>query len=667
MGEFWNKVRRQFQRTSKSELTREEVGVLRQTAFQLWLFNVAMGMLVTGSQLQFVPEGGGFKIWVYATLALISTVALLSVPLGLFNLLNVRLLARLGLLRVFQGSSWTLFLVLLFVDKSIYNLFRYHFSSQVWDLFYTRGSEDSVHLGWQVWSAILTGWVLATGVQVLVWNRFLVRSRRDPEDLPHLLLRPGIVWCGVIVSAFFLEKAIYATADVTRDKEVTELAKIFPLYPRLPYSEWAAEMGVDVPDRAERWTFESPELDYPKAMPNIDPKGPRPNILIVTIDCLRADMLNPTNTPGLAAYAEDARVFTDHISTGNQTRFGVFGMLYGLYGPYWFPVLREQRSPVLVDTLLELDYDMQIYSSASQNYPQLRSTAWSRIQDNVHDEFGPEEPWVRDEMSVEACIDWWKDRQAVGDERPFFSLLLLDSPHQKYSHPPEVEPFQPSAPDLNYLSMSWGGEGPDENERVAIRNRYLNAVYHADKVATHLLDTLAELGLDDNTIVVVTGDHGEEFWETGLFGHTSSFSPEQVRVPMVLRGPGIEAGVETTPTSHLDLPATLLELLGADPSQRGQWTLGDTLLTSHSPNRHRVVSGWDKLGLWVPDAILEVPMVGELTSFDILAYTYDWQLILADDEMVQRYDRSLRRIAEGCNRFRALSKNGESIPANVGL
>lgn len=635
---------------------KEEAGdlaVLRQAAFQLWLVNVAFGVFLTAGQLQFVPEGGGIKLWIYASLALISTIALLSVPPGLLCLFTARWSGRLRLPHVFQAVVWTIFLILLFVDKSIYNLFRYHFSSQVWDLFYTRGSEDAVHLGWQVWTAILTGLVAASGIQAWLWGRLYERSKRDPEDLPHLLLRPGIVWAAVIVSAFFLEKMIYVQADLGRDKQVTELAKLFPLYPRLPYSEWAREFGVEVTERAARLEFESLELDYPLVPPEFDPEARHPNVLILAIDCWREDMLNQVNSPRIADYAEDARVFRDHISTGNATRFGVFGMLYGLYGPYWFPILRDRTSPVLVESLIGLGYDIEIFSSASQNYPELRSTAWASLPDRVHDDHQSEFPWRRDELAAEMCIDWWERRIEVGTEDPFFSFILLDAPHQKYSHPPDQAPFQPSLPDLNYLTMSATVEGPDPDERVAIKNKYQNAVLHADAVAGQLLAALERLDLDDDTIVIITGDHGEEFWETGLFGHTSSFSPPQVRVPFLMKGPGVEAGIENGPTSHLDLPATILELLGADPTQRHGWTLGGNLLEPQSPTRQRVVSGWDKLGLWTADGILEVPLAGDFTGFDIQLYDYEWQLQLVDEEVIGRHERSLRRLAEGCNRFRA--------------
>ena len=150
-----------------------DLAVLRQTAFQLWLVNVAFGVLLTAGQLQFVPEGGGVKLWLYAALALVSTIALLSVPPGLALLVTVPWAARFRLPHVVQAATWTVFLVLLFVDKSIYNLFRYHFSSQVWDLFYTRGSEDAVHLGWQVWTAIFGGF--------LVTNRMLSMFKKKPK------------------------------------------------------------------------------------------------------------------------------------------------------------------------------------------------------------------------------------------------------------------------------------------------------------------------------------------------------------------------------------------------------------------------------------------------------------------------------------------------------
>ena len=76
---------------------------------------------------------------------------------------------RMRLLAISQGAFWTVFQVLLFADTRIYNLFRYHFNGQVLNLVYTRGSEDSIHLGWQVWTAVTLG-LLSVGIgQAWIW------------------------------------------------------------------------------------------------------------------------------------------------------------------------------------------------------------------------------------------------------------------------------------------------------------------------------------------------------------------------------------------------------------------------------------------------------------------------------------------------------------------
>ena len=139
-------------------------------------------------------------------------------------------------------------------------------------------------------------------------------------------------------------------------------------------------------------------------------------------------------------YAGD--LWTAAKSGGNATRFGVFGMLYGLHGSYWFPFLGARRGPVLIDELATAGYEFGIFGSASMNYPELRATAWAAIPDNVHDQFPGTEPWQRDEEAGAALIEFLEARPV--DSAPFFSFLLLDSPHQTYSYPPERAPFQPA-------------------------------------------------------------------------------------------------------------------------------------------------------------------------------------------------------------------------------
>ena len=174
-------------------------------------------------------------------------------------------------------------------------------------------------------------------------------------------------------------------------------------------------------------------------------------------------------------------------------------------------------------------------------------------------------------------------------------------------------------------------------------------MYHSDRVLGDMLDALRARGLLENTLVIVTGDHGEELWEHGFFGHTSNFTDVQVRVPFVMLGAGFEPGQENEPTSHLDVVPTLLEMLGADPATRADWSLGENLFDTQAPDRRRFVSGWDLLGLTTPDGILVVPT--ETHRGLVEGWTLDWQPMIDDDELIKREGAALARLALECSRF----------------
>jgi len=623
--------------------------VRRQATFHLWLLNLAFATVVGANYLWHVPQIDSPKMWLFALPALLSTTLFLTVVPGFSFWYVARFFRGPRALGWLQASFWTLFQVLLFADTRVFNMFRYHMNSQVWNLIYVRGSEDAIHLGWQVWASVSTGLACVIALQLWYWRRSLKRAEAVLAKKGRVLLaKPWLVSASVLLPLVVLEKWLYAHADLTRDRQITHLARLFPLYARLPMEDFASKvLGVETgnPPRL-KLDLEGFELDYPHARPAVDPDGPRPNVLVIVIDCLRADRLRAEYTPNITAFSEDGcRMFADHVSAGNSTRYGLFSLIYGLHGSYWFPVLAERRSPVLIDTLDELGYRFGIFGSASMDYPEMRATMWSGIDDDVHDDFGQAEPWRRDELAADALVEWLAAMRE--DAPPFFAFLLLDSPHQTYSYPPDAAPFQPAATEVDYMSLTQN-QGPDPQLMLQMENRYNNAVHHADSVAGHALDSLRASKLLDSTVIVVTGDHGEEFLECGFFGHTSAFTPPQVRVPFVMRGPGVEPGVENGPTSHLDFAPTLLEMLGANPSGRQSWCLGRNLFEPDL-ERRRVLSGWNELGVWTPDAILRIPL--SLFEFDIEAYDEHWRLIVDDTDLLAEEQRTLERLGAECNRF----------------
>ena len=114
-------------------------------------------------------------------------------------------------------------------------------------------------------------------------------------------------------------------------------------------------------------------------------------------------------------------------------------------------------------------------------------------------------------------------------------------------------PFQPS------WEQPHTALGPDFDKTRGL-NRYRNALHFVDSQVGLAIDALRKSGQMDNTLLIVTSDHGEEFNDTGknYWGHNGNFSPYQLHVPLLVRGRGWQPGAEVTYfTTHNDLAPTV--------------------------------------------------------------------------------------------------------------
>jgi membrane-anchored protein YejM (alkaline phosphatase superfamily) len=633
-----------------------EVQARQNAALNLWLLNVGIAVVIGTAYLRHLPEQLSLRAWVFVGFGLVSSVATLALVPGFFAWLSTRLLKRAELQGLTQGFLGAGFLAVVKVDTVVFGLLRYHFfSSAVFNVALTRGSEDAVHLGGHVWWPVVIVISLLTGAEFLVW-RYLYRRALGKEGSrlvsgwltrPSWMMRPTVVWGVILASIILVEKGLYAAADLEGDREVANAAQILPAYSPLRASQLLPESL-----RSDRMGQQQVEfrpkgepLAYPAAWPEVDPQGARPNVVVLVVDSWRKDQLTEEVTPRLHALSRDALRFEDHVSGGNGTRFGVFSMLYGLHGSYWFSVLEERRSPVLLDVLEQAGYERSVYSTASMNFPEFRDTAWVNCAANVYDEHPFEAAYERDQEVARLFRRDLERRAEEDDPAPFFKFVLLDAAHQPYSSPGEG-PFQPAADHLDYIELA-NDDSPELVERVF--NRYRNALTFVDGVAADIIETLRETGALDDTIVMVTGDHGEEFQESGFWGHTSNFTPEQVEVPMFLLGNGIEPGIERRPTAHVDFAPTVLEALGADPAVRTEWCQGENLFAAVA-DRERVVAGWAHLGLLTEDGIFRVRMGGRSLS-DIDVFDAAWQPRSGALQLILKRAGALEELSAECQRF----------------
>ena len=614
-----------------------------------WLINILLGALIGTQYFGESLAGLSVRGQVFAWMALVSSIATVL-------LLPWLLLVIIGVLwpsRRLVGASYvlvaTLAQVLLFVDTRIWGLFRYHLNGMVWNVLTTPGGLDTFNLGGLAWAVIVSGILVVLLLQLAIWC-LVVWPKEGPWGTSssgplRQVLTFGVPTLLVVVA---LEKGAYAIADLSNDREISALTRLFPVYQPLTAKRLLSRLLNMKP--VERDTVQVAGsglmLRYPHSRPSIDPKGPRPNILIVVIDSLRADALSPETMPHTWRWsAAGARRFDDHASGGNATRFGIFSLMYGIHGTYWPSVYAERVPPVLVTELQALEYDMRVFSACGMTYPEFRSTAWVSMQSQVVDNLPATEKWRRDEQVGQRFGQWLDDRTASGEVAPFFAFTLLDGPHQEYDWPRERTVFRPYLDKINYIKMA---SSPSQDEIQAVRNSWRNAVLHADSVFGSMVQNLEQRGLLDSTIVVVTGDHGEEFFEHGMFGHTGNYTRTQVLVPFVMGGPGVAPGVETRPTSHIDLPLTILEMLGAAPAERKEWTQGVHLLFPLA-SRNRVIAGWHEVAIWVDGGILYIPLEGHKGLIEPM--TWDWKSHPDGSGFLAKHSGAIQGLALECRAY----------------
>lgn len=481
----------------------------------------------------------------------------------------------------------TLISLLLLVDSQIYAMYGFHLNGFVWNLITTPGGIESMG------GSADTSWtVAAICVAVLVIHSivlFLLRGRSVPR----------LGFCvALLVLCMVGERAAYGVSHLKGYRPVLAAAQSIPFYLPTTFRRAAQRWGVTMVRSPQLEAEADGRLNYPKAPLRVGTEAPRPNLLFLVAESLRWDMLTPEIMPNLWRFAaHHGTRFTQHYSGGNGTRMGLFSLFYGLPGNYWFSVLNERQPPVLMTHLQQAGYQMGLYTSAKFSYPEFDKTLFVSVprEDMVSDDAGP--GWQRDRRNVVRLLDFLGEQKV---DTPFMGFMFFESAHARYYFPDESVIRQNYLPEMNYATMDLEADMP------GIFSRYVNASHHLDQQLGRVFDYLEESGELDDTIVVVTGDHGEEFMENGRWGHNSEFHNEQVHVPLVLALPGHAPGVVERPTSHLDVVPTLLPMLGVN-NPASDYSVGRSLQAPKS-EPYRLVASWDALAYVGPDYKVAMPL-----------------------------------------------------------
>ena len=279
------------------------------------------------------------------------------------------------------------------------------------------------------------------------------------------------------------------------------------------------------------------------------PSPPRSNVLLITIDTLRADRLGcygyaSARTPAIDALARDGVRATDAIAAAPVTLPSHATILTGLYPPAHG--VRDNGNYALGDDAVTLaerfaraGYVTQaVVSAIVLNRRYNLAQGFENYDDDLWASDEPQLFMIRDRPGPESAarvVRWLEGWSRDRERRPFFLWLHLFDPHQPYAARPDGAP-----------------------------GRYDDDVAHADEAVGLVTGALDRLAIADATLVVLTADHGESLGEHGEKTHSVFVYDATVRVPLVWRWPGhLPAGrVYDGPVRSVDIAPTLLAALG---------------------------------------------------------------------------------------------------------
>lgn len=439
---------------------------------------------------------------------------------------------------ILLGSAATLFFI---IDLIVYRQFRLHISATILSMAFGPAAGDIFVFPPVMWlqaAGLLFGVVLVT---TLLWllSRYFAKS-----SLKYFAVPVSILLFVCLISYH----TTHAWASFTEYNPITKQVIHLPLAYPLSANKLLQKMGVKVPERMAR--FEPELMKYPLEFPRTDPQAANPNIIFILLDGWRYDMAGADVAPNIAAFAENSLRFEAHNSNANHTRHGIFSLFYALPGGYWDAAVTDTIGPVFIDVLKQRGYEFGIFASAALTSPEFHKTVFSAVP-NLQLTTDGSTTEARDLKITEEFLSFLNTRDK---KAPFFSFLFYDSTHA-YRYDPEIYPPKFLPADVkNYFQL------PSKDDITPLLNQYKNSVGYSDLLVGRVLDALKAQGLLDNTIVVITSDHGEEFNDLGknYWGHNGNYSPYQTHVPLFIHWPGKDKATYTYTTSHIDIVPTLL-------------------------------------------------------------------------------------------------------------
>ncbi|EFL9922409.1 cardiolipin transport protein PbgA [Escherichia coli] len=550
---------------------REKVSQMVSWGHWFALFNILLS-LVIGSRYLFIadwPTTLAGRIYSYVSIIghfsflVFATYLLILFPLT-FIVGSQRLMRFLSVILATAGMT------LLLIDSEVFTRFHLHLNPIVWQLV-INPDENEMARDWQL-MFISVPVILLLELVFATWSwqklRSLTRRRRFARPLAAFLF-----------IAFIASHVVYIWADANFYRPITMQRANLPLSYPMTARRFLEKHGLLDAQEYQRRLIEQGNPDavsvqYPLSELRYRDMGTGQNVLLITVDGLNYSRFEK-QMPALAGFAEQNISFTRHMSSGNTTDNGIFGLFYGISPSYMDGILSTRTPAALITALNQQGYQLGLFSSDGFTSPLYRQALLSDFS----------MPSVRTQYDEQTATQWinWLGRYAQEDNR-WFSWV------------------------------SFNGTNIDDSNQQAFARKYSRAAGNVDDQINRVLNALRDSGKLDNTVVIITAGRGIPLSEDE---ETFDWSHGHLQVPLVIHWPGTPAQRINALTDHTDLMTTLMQRLLHVSTPASEYSQGQDLFNPQRRHYWVTAADNDTLAITTPKKTLVLNNNGKYRTYNL--------------------------------------------------
>ncbi len=550
---------------------REKVSQMVSWGHWFALFNILLS-LVIGSRYLFIadwPTTLAGRIYSYVSIIghfsflVFAAYLLILFPLT-FIVGSQRLMRFLSVILATAGMT------LLLIDSEVFTRFHLHLNPIVWQLV-INPDENEMARDWQL-MFISVPVILLLELVFATWSwqklRSLTRRRRFARPLAAFLF-----------IAFIASHVVYIWADANFYRPITMQRANLPLSYPMTARRFLEKHGLLDAQEYQRRLIEQGNPDavsvqYPLSELRYRDMGTGQNVLLITVDGLNYSRFEK-QMPALAGFAEQNISFTRHMSSGNTTDNGIFGLFYGISPSYMDGILSTRTPAALITALNQQGYQLGLFSSDGFTSPLYRQALLSDFS----------MPSVHTQSDEQTATQWinWLGRYAQEDNR-WFSWV------------------------------SFNGTNIDDSNQQAFARKYSRAAGNVDDQINRVLNALRDSGKLDNTVVIITAGRGIPLSEEE---ETFNWSHGHLQVPLVIHWPGTPAQRINALTDHTDLMTTLMQRLLHVSTPASEYSQGQDLFNPQRRHYWVTAADNDTLAITTPKKTLVLNDNGKYRTYNL--------------------------------------------------